>query len=338
MKRASVLLATLLLYAGGCTQATRSAAEDPALSDPTDRFPHKAGFVQVQGGRLNYLDWGGSGPPLVMVHGLGEDPHIFDDLASHLSKNYRVVAYARRGHGSSDTAAGPFDAATLVGDLKQLMDRLGIQRASLVGQSLGGNEITAFATRYPDRVAKLVYLDAAYDWSAPVFLKALPAALRANAAKPDDLTSLDAFRTWYRVTWLGYVRWSPGLESNLRNLAHVDGVGLVRPVPSAATLDALLAATARWPRDYGKVRAPALVLYAATFFPPEHRDAAVAQQLRAFETETMVPFRQASMERIQRELPQATVRMLPGRTNMSISIHEPDALASTIRDFLQRPS
>src|SRR5271165_6426931 len=84
----------------------------------------KSGIVNANGVRLNYLDWGGSGPPLILIHGLGDNPHIFDDLAPAFTDRFRVVAYARRGHGQSEAKA-PYDTATLTEDLRGLMDGLG---------------------------------------------------------------------------------------------------------------------------------------------------------------------------------------------------------------------
>jgi hypothetical protein len=83
------------------------------------------------------------------------------------------------------------------------------------------------------------------------------------------------------------------------------------------------------------VQAPALALYASTFFPLDHSDAALAQKLRTFEQELMVPFRQASMERIRRELPSPIVLQLSGRTHMSIGVEWPDELGAAVRDFLR---
>jgi pimeloyl-ACP methyl ester carboxylesterase len=82
----------------------------------SDNSPHKSGFVTVNGVRLNYLDWGGSGPALMLIHGGGDNPQIFDDLAPAFTDRFRVVAYARRGHGQSE-AKGPYDTATLTEDL-----------------------------------------------------------------------------------------------------------------------------------------------------------------------------------------------------------------------------
>ncbi len=102
---------------------------------------------------------------------------MFDDLAPAFTDRFHVIAYARRGHGRSE-AKPPYDTATLTEDLRGLMDALGISKASLVGWSLGGNEITAMAALHPDRVAGLVYLDAAYDWADPDYKAAFQALPR----------------------------------------------------------------------------------------------------------------------------------------------------------------
>ena len=165
--------------------APQSAGHAPGKSGAwSDPAPHKSNFVISNGVRLHYLDWGGSGPPLILIHGYGDNPHAFDDLAPAFTDRFRVVAYARRGHGQSD-AKGPFDTATLTEDLRGLMDGLGIAKAHLAGWSMGGNEITAMAGTYPKRVGRIVYLEAAYDWGDPAFaaaFKAIPPSLMAPPA------------------------------------------------------------------------------------------------------------------------------------------------------------
>ena len=299
-----------------------------------DVSPHRSGFTRVNGVRLNYLDWGGDGPPLVMIHGLGDDPHVFDDLALLLRDRFRIVAYARRGHGRSEAPPGPYDAATLVEDLRQLLDHLGIPRASLLGWSMGGNEITAFAGQYPSRVERLVYLEAGYDWSTPAFFTAFGEMLAVNGPGATAVRSLDAFRAWYRAAWLGDTPWTNGLEAYLRDRAQPDASGTLHPVPAGKSVDALVATLGAWRRDYTKVRAPALALYATAFFSTDRSDAALAQKLRDFEQNTMVPFRHAGMERIRRELPNVKVQQVADRTHMSIGVHQLNGVAATIRDFL----
>lgn len=60
-------------------------------------------FATVNGARLEYLDWGGSGPPLLFLAGLGSTAHIFEDLALEFKSNHRCLALTRRGFGKSGT-------------------------------------------------------------------------------------------------------------------------------------------------------------------------------------------------------------------------------------------
>jgi non-heme chloroperoxidase len=126
----------------------------------TDRSPHKVGFITVNGVRLHYLDWGGSGGTLLFLTGMGNTAHIYDALAPKFTDRFRVLGLTRRGFGESEKPETGYDTATLVEDILQFLDGMKIQRVSFVGHSLAGDELTMFATKYPQRVEKLVYLDA----------------------------------------------------------------------------------------------------------------------------------------------------------------------------------
>jgi pimeloyl-ACP methyl ester carboxylesterase len=121
----------------------------------SDPAAHKIGFITANGVRLQYLNWGGSGPALILIHGALDNPHMFDDLAPAFTDRFRVIAYAWRGCGRSETKE-PYDIGTLTEDLRGLMDGLGIGKAHLAGWSAGGNEITAMASTYPQRVDRIV--------------------------------------------------------------------------------------------------------------------------------------------------------------------------------------
>jgi pimeloyl-ACP methyl ester carboxylesterase len=290
--------------------------------------------IMANGVQLAYLDWGGDRPPLVMIHGIADDPHIFDDLAPHLRSRFRLIAYARRGHGRS-AAVPPYDAQTLTEDLHRLLDGLGIRRANLLGWSMGGDEITELAGRYPDRVAKLVYLEAGYDWSDPVFFKAFSQMLEVNSPQPADLRSLDTLRAWNRKVWFPDVRWSAGLEAYLRDMAQ-PSLGKLDVTPAGPVFEAVFATLGSWKRDYRRVRAPALAIYASSFFPATPKDPQLVEKVRTFERTIMVPFRKRSMDRIGRELPSVTIQQLADCSHMSVGVKRLPELANAIRAFLEK--
>src|SRR5215207_431877 len=120
-------------------------------------------FVNVNGIRLHYLDWGGTGPTLIFLTGMGASAYIFDKFAPRFTDKFHPLALTRRGHGDSDYPETGYDADTLVEDIRQFMDALHVEKAVLVGHSLAGVELTHFTATYPHRVEKLVYLDALDD-------------------------------------------------------------------------------------------------------------------------------------------------------------------------------
>ena len=123
----------------------------------------KSDFVTVNGIRLHYLDWGGHGPTLIFLTGMGATAYIFNKFAPRFTDKFRVLALTRRGHGDSDTPETGYDADTLTEDICQFMDTLNIEKAILAGHSIAGVELTHFAATYPTRVEKLIYLDALDD-------------------------------------------------------------------------------------------------------------------------------------------------------------------------------
>ena len=124
---------------------------------------HKGDFVHVNGIRLHYLDWGGTGPTLIFLTGMGSSAYIFNQFAPRFTDQFRVLVLTRRGHGDSDIPEAGYDADTLTEDIRQFMDRLDIEKAILAGHSLAGVELTHFTATYPKRVEKLIYLDALDD-------------------------------------------------------------------------------------------------------------------------------------------------------------------------------
>lgn len=98
----------------------------------------------------------GSGQPLILLHGNGEDSSYFVHQIDHFSKVYRVIALDTRGHGQSPRGEKPFTILQFAEDLHDFMDEKSIDKAILLGFSDGGNIALTFTLKYPERVDKLV--------------------------------------------------------------------------------------------------------------------------------------------------------------------------------------
>jgi len=115
--------------------------------------------------RLEVLDWGGSGMPLVLLAGLGNTAHIFDKLAPKLTANHHVYGITRRGFGVSSAPATGYSADRLGDDVLAVLNSLKLNRPVLVGHSIAGEELSSVGSRHPERVAGLIYLDAGYSYA-----------------------------------------------------------------------------------------------------------------------------------------------------------------------------
>ena len=88
----------------------------------------------------------GSGEPLILLHGNGEDHTIFDNVAKHFAKQYHVIAIDTRGHGKSPLGDEPFSLYQFAEDLNDFMDEHNIEKANILGFSDGGNIALIFAS------------------------------------------------------------------------------------------------------------------------------------------------------------------------------------------------
>jgi 3-oxoadipate enol-lactonase len=128
----------------------------------------------------------GSGPPLILIHGIGASRHSWDGLIRHLKSDFRCVSYDLRGHGLSPLPKPPYTLEDLVEDLEALRRELHVEKAHFAGHSLGGMIGPAYARRYPDRVLSLgLYSTAAFrtaDDGAKV--RGVVAAMRTKGIPP----------------------------------------------------------------------------------------------------------------------------------------------------------
>ena len=111
-------------------------------------------------GDLHLLEWSRDGVPMLLLHGFGNEAHIWDDFAPLVAPHYRTLALDHRGHGRSGwDPDGHYDLDGFVDDVEAVTDALGIGRLVLVAHSLGGRVATLFAGRHPPRIAGLVLVD-----------------------------------------------------------------------------------------------------------------------------------------------------------------------------------
>ena len=103
-----------------------------------------------------YYEEQGKGEPIFLLHGNGEDGTYFVNQLSYFSDKYRMIAVDTRGHGKSQRGTAPFTMEQFAMDLQDLMDRLQISGAVILGFSDGANIAMKFALKYPDRVKALI--------------------------------------------------------------------------------------------------------------------------------------------------------------------------------------
>jgi esterase len=167
-----------------------------AAAVPTSRH------LEINALKFHYLDWGGDGPPLVMLHGLTGHARTWDHTAAAVSDRYHVFALDQRGHGDTDWAPG-YGITAMVGDLLAFLDALRLPVVTLMGLSMGGIVGYLFTAAHPERVSRLVVLDigpeiapaggrrvAADLASSDIFAAEDDAVAQARAAnpRPDDET------------------------------------------------------------------------------------------------------------------------------------------------------
>lgn len=98
----------------------------------------------------------GSGEPLLLIHGLGYARWGWEPVLPGLSERFDVVSFDNRGIGESDAPPGPYTVAEMAADAVQVLGEAGIERAHVVGTSLGGMVAQELALAYPDRLDRLV--------------------------------------------------------------------------------------------------------------------------------------------------------------------------------------
>lgn len=301
-----------------------------------DPSPHRVEFVTVEEGvRLEVLDWGGSGWPVVLLAGSGCTAHIYDDFAPKLHDLCHVYAITRRGSGLSSHPASGYTDQRLADDVLQVIDSLKIEKPVLVGHSMAGSELTTLGNQHSDRLSGLVYLDAGADpadwpWDDPAYRAVVQKLAPATPPPPSRLEvdrkkSYEAFRAW-QMESLGFAF----CEAEVRNEYDFNAdrsIGAFRTPDSVH--DAIDKGSKK--RDYSSIHVPVLSIFATPLPPaeelkkhprqsPEEREA--VEQAYAILMKYIGRYEKS----LQRGVPNARILEWPGATHYLFISNEAEVL------------
>jgi pimeloyl-ACP methyl ester carboxylesterase len=118
-------------------------------------------FIHVDGLRLHYLEWGNGNPAtMLLLHGIGDDAHVWDHFAQNAADRIRIIALDQRGHGLSDWPMPPaYRCEDYVADVDKLVHVLQLNGIILMGHSVGALHATRYAAMQPGKVAGLIHAD-----------------------------------------------------------------------------------------------------------------------------------------------------------------------------------
>ena len=161
------------------------------------------------GGRLACRDFGGQGPPVLLLHGLAGHAGEWSETASWLTQIARVYALDQRGHGRSERRPSDLSRAAHVADVIAVVESLGSPRIVLIGQSLGGQTALLTVAQRPDLVEGLVVAEATAGEPTPKVPADVRAALKAW---PVPFSSRQAAHDFFGGEGLAAHAWVDGLE------------------------------------------------------------------------------------------------------------------------------
>ncbi|QNI38359.1 alpha/beta hydrolase [Edaphobacter sp. 4G125] len=279
--------------------------------------------------KLEVLDWGGTGRPLVLLTGLGNNAHVFDKFAPKLTANYHVYGITRRGFGVSSAPipdATNYTAARLGEDVLAVIDALHLNKPVVAGHSVAGEELSYIGNAHPEKIAGLIYLDAGYPYAmydqvnGNFLIDAIDLRQQLNQILPGPTMAEDQMKA---------------LDGLIANLKLVEKEAIVqrqsmedippppprgsRPSPPPAGLAIMLGQ-----QRFTSISAPALVIFAAPHNlgqrmkdDPKARAAMEANDKRNVEDQIAA---------FERQAPSAHVVRIPNADHYVFNSNEADVL------------
>lgn len=208
---------------------------------------------------LHYIEHNPKGSPtLVLIHGLTANAHAFDGLIAHgLTKHFHLISPDLRGRGLSSKPAFRYTLEDHAQDILGLLDHLNIGKALLGGHSYGGLLSVYIAANYPERVEKLIILDAAAEMNpnAPAMLG--PTLSRLDKTFPSYESYLAEMKASPQNTF-----WDKNMETYYRADAHTREDGTVNPYPNLVNIIEVATGVAQqpWIETFEQVKQLALLV------------------------------------------------------------------------------
>ena len=304
-----------------------------------DSSPHQVRFVTVDNGiKLEVLDWGGTGRPLVLLAGLGNDAHIFDQFAPKLTPTYHVYGITRRGFGVSDKpepADENYAVDRLGDDVLEVIAALKIDRPVVAGHSIAGQELSSLGSRHPEKIAGLIYLDSAYpyafyDRAQGDFRLDLPIVQQKLARLGSILTPTRDDKTLANeVLDTDLPQLVKSLERMRQELNSKSEAALAMPKPPDSREARITQAVIAGGRKYTEIKCPVLAIFAVETSPAPGSDNPFA--LTQVELDSVA----AEVKAFEAGVPTARVVRIPNADHYVFKSNEADVLRE-MNDFLTK--
>lgn len=245
------------------------------ISTATASSATNSQFIDVGDGvKVEVLDWGGVGRPVVLLPGSGNTAHVFEDFAPKLIQCCHVHAYGitRRGFGLSSKPRRGYATPDLAEDDFLVIQALRLQKPIIMGHSVAGSEMTFLGQKLPAELGALVYLDANadpldYPWDNPEYrtlvMKAANSAPSSPKRTPADNASVAAYQAYQRRRGE-----APFPAEEIRNMYELNADGSIGSDrnPPYVSDEIGIGSIAK---DYRGMHVPALALIAVPFPPAE---------------------------------------------------------------------
>ena len=266
-------------------------------------------------------------PTLVLLHGWNSNAHAFDVVAPRLAGQFHVVAFSLPGFGDSDAPDSVYTLNAAADAVLGALDSLHVVQASFAGHSFAGWILSRIATRYPKRVNRLIYLDAAFDLRRSDSIVALRPLSRPSTT---GLKTQSDVMGWLRRNFYGM--WSSALEAEYRGRSPEEA-------QRAPLLKSIVADAEGSREEWRSIEQPALGICAlatvSSEFPWLSRRDSLFSAARSYVELIRRPFQHAECARFQREVPHARVIELSGHHYVFVA-HR-DAVVAAMTKFLLQP-